>query len=538
MKNFFLFILPVLFFTTLSFAQTSFPHSSQNYEKIMANYNQLTLQQLLDTGNFYFRSYNYETAMPYYTLIICTPVKNNDTVQQQIISKAYVNTSVCYISLCDYYSAYEALIKLLTFCEQTSNIYFKIIAYNNIGKIYNEFKMFDIAKEYFVKALSLCEDSTRMVLYLNNLGDNAMKREKTDSAFYYLNQALKISKRHNNAYLDAIFSSIAETYQKEKQYDSAIFYYRLSLDGTIKKNQLDQAAGRLFYISGLFFEFNKIDSALCYIDHSIAIASEMKFLGTLADNYLLLSKIEEARGHTTQAFEYFKTYANLKDSIFSVSKFSDINQLQRLYEVSKTNQQIESLVIEQQVKERTIHYQKMIMFIILGVLFLAVIGLLFIYLQNRKLNRSYKILVEKNVEIMELHNNSLKINKKKYEQSALNDDTQRELINKILLLFDNPAIICDADFTVDKLAELVHSNQFYVSQAINDGLNKNFRSLLNGYRIREAQRLFSDPKIAKYTIESVAHLVGFKSRNTFQEAFKEITGVNPNFYLQSMREKG
>jgi YesN/AraC family two-component response regulator len=86
------------------------------------------------------------------------------------------------------------------------------------------------------------------------------------------------------------------------------------------------------------------------------------------------------------------------------------------------------------------------------------------------------------------------------------------------------------------LAELVESNQAYVSQVINNTLKKNFRSLLNTYRIPEAQRLLSTPDAAKYTIESIAYQVGFKSRTAFREAFKEITGVSPNYYLKSAQK--
>jgi len=110
-------------------------------------------------------------------------------------------------------------------------------------------------------------------------------------------------------------------------------------------------------------------------------------------------------------------------------------------------------------------------------------------------------------------------------------------LHKILTLMEDSSIFCAPDFSVDKLAELVQSNQKYISQVINNVLKKNFRSFLNSYRIREAQLIFSEPDVKRYTIESVALRVGFKSRNAFREAFKEITGVSPNFYLNSMQEQ-
>jgi AraC-like DNA-binding protein len=102
---------------------------------------------------------------------------------------------------------------------------------------------------------------------------------------------------------------------------------------------------------------------------------------------------------------------------------------------------------------------------------------------------------------------------------------------------EDPVIACNTEFSLDKLAELVQSNQNYVSQVISIALKKNFRSFLNGYRIKEVQRLFSEPDAAKYTIESLATMAGFKSPSAFRNAFKEITGVSPSFYLTSIQEK-
>jgi len=204
-----------------------------------------------------------------------------------------------------------------------------------------------------------------------------------------------------------------------------------------------------------------------------------------------------------------------------------------MYEVSKTNQQIEQLYVEQQIKERTIYYQTVIQIFSLVVLLLVSGVLLSVFLQKRKLNTAYKALFEKNLEIINLQEKS----SEKYKQNTLTYDMQNELLDRILTLMEDASVICDPKFSVDKLADLVQSNQTYVSRVINNALKKNFRSFLNSYRIREAQRLFSEPEAAKYTIEAVALRVGFNSRNAFHDVFKEITGVSPSFYLKSVQRR-
>jgi YesN/AraC family two-component response regulator len=314
-------------------------------------------------------------------------------------------------------------------------------------------------------------------------------------------------------------------------------HFQLSLNEARKNNEIEMEAQNLSDLGKLFLELKNTDSTLAYINQSNAIASKNNFLRILAENYLTLSKIEELKGHDKNALKYFKQHASLKDSVFNANNFGEINQLQRLYEISKTNQQIEQLAIEQQIKERTIHYQKIIQFITLSILLSVTIVLLFIYFQNRKLKTAYKVLFEKNLEIIGLQENSSETNSSKYKKSALTHNRQDELLDRILIVMEDVPIFCDIEFSLDKLAELVHSNHAYVSQVINTSFKKNFRSFLNGYRIREAQRFFSDTNASKFTIDSVASQVGFKSPSSFRDAFKEITGVSPNFYLKSMQEQ-
>ena len=525
-------------FCTVVSAQTIW---SQQNDNILLNYKQLSEKQLFDTANHYLIKNKLDTALIYYNLFMNSAIGNPDADMQKKLINAHNSSAFIYFYLCDYSNSYKSLIEALLLCEKYNQEYYKSTIYTNIGNIYSHYKENDMAKYYYSKSLSVCQDSVFRIPILNNLGTIEIKRKQTDSALHFLNEALQTSKR--NAYFDlhSVLNNTAWLYQVEKQYDSAFYYYRLTLESVkkdnknVKKdNKLEVESESLSNIGKLFFEVNKKDSALYYIGLSQAIALKNNFLTISVENYLTLSKIEESKGHIQKAFEYYKKYADLKDSVFNVKNLGEINQLQRLYEVSKTNQQLEQLAIEQRIKERTIHYQSIIQYITLGILLLVTTIMLYIFRQKRKLNKAYQVLFEKNIEIMEFHANP----PKKYEKSPLTDDLQHELLDRILIFMEDTSIICDTEFSIEKLAALLGSNQRYVSQVINNGLKKNFRSFLNNYRIREAQRLFSELDVTKYTIESIALQVGFKSPSAFRNAFKEITGVSPNFYLKALQESG
>jgi len=506
-----------------------------NASPIINNFKPLSSQQLLDTANYYISKHSTDTALLCYSLLINSTPKTADFEEQKKVVEALNRSGIIYCKMYDYRSAYDYFIRALLLCEKLDYEAFQARILLNIGNIYYHFGKYDIAKSYYSRALYSCSDSIGIVLVLSNLGALEWINERNDSAFYYLSKSLEISKRQNNTNLYNILNNFASLYENIKSYDSAFYYYQLALNEAIKNDNIECEAENLSDMGKLFFEIKKTDSALYYIGLSNALAEEHNFLRVLIENYLTLSKIEESKKNTVSAFKYYKKYAQLKDSIFNVKNFGEINEVQHLYEVTKTNQQIEQLAIEQQINERTIHYQRIIQFITFGVLLLVSIILLYVFFQKRELNKAYKALFEKNIEIIELQDNSSERGVKKYKKSTLTDNMQDELLDRILFLMEDSSIICDSKFTVDKLAELAQSNQFYVSQVINSALKKNFRSLLNSYRIREAQRLFSAPDAAKYTIESVSLRVGFKSQSAFRDAFKEITGVNPNFYFRSVQ---
>jgi AraC-like DNA-binding protein len=521
MKKLYLLILAIFTFSMAGYSQNS---------AFVSGIKNLSAQQLYDTANYYFDNNSADTALVFYSFLINTPVKDTDTEKQKKVISALSNSAAIYFYMCDYRSAYELLIKALRICEKINYNPFTSMIFANIGNIYFRFEKFDIAKPYYAKALNLCKDSANMVALLNNLGASEVESNNLDSAFFWLNKSLEISKQHNNVNLYSPLNSMASLYEKREIYDSALYYYRLSLTETRKNSSIEMETQNLSDFGKLFFKLNKIDSALYYIDLSNQIAKKSNFSGILAENYLTLSKIEDSKGNITNAYKHYQKFVAIRDSVLSTDKFNEINQLQRLYEVAKTNRQIEQLIVEKKK-------QKNIWLTTLIVLLLVSAGFLYVFLQKRKLNTAYKALFEKNIEIIELHNNSSEKKLKKYKKSTLTDTLQNELLNKILMFMEDTSIICDMEFSLDKLAELTQSNHAYVSQVINTALKRNFRSFLNGYRIREAQRLFANFDIAKYTIESIASEVGYKSATTFRDAFKEITGVSPNYYLKSVQEQ-
>lgn len=513
---------------------------------VMEGFSFLETRQLRDTAEYYFNKKSYDTALVCYALLANMPLKGKDADSLEWVVQAMNAQGVLYYWMSDYRKSYECLINALDLCEKSGIDTYKYKILLNIGNIYYRFDRMGLAKDYYSKALASCRDSADQIILASNIGSVYLGNGSLDTALAYFDYAETLSRRCGNMYLGGVQNNKASLFFKKKDYDSAFFYWHQALE----ESSGDAEIQALSYsdLGRLFLERGNADSALHYVRLSNAIASVSNNRNVQTENYRLLSRIAEAKGERDKAFDYYKSYADMKDSLFNVEKFGEINQLQRSYEMSKVDSQINRLVMEQQVKDQVLRYRTVSLWVVV----LALIGvsgiLIFMYLQHKKLNRAYNSLVEKSLRIAEYQEEAAVKRRKDALQEKVSaenpvagkmqeDKTQDELLDRILQVMDDTETICDSEFSIEKLAMMVQSNHTSVSQSINAGLNRNFRSFLNSYRIREAQRILAMPDANKYTIEAIAARVGFKSRSGFINVFKETTGVTPSFYLKSVREQ-
>ena len=134
------------------------------------------------------------------------------------------------------------------------------------------------------------------------------------------------------------------------------------------------------------------------------------------------------------------------------------------------------------------------------------------------------------------------VDKVKARHPTVKDGPEREKKQKLLGLINevlnNVSSISDPDFSLQKLAEAVGSNTKYVSQVINEYYNKNFKTLLNEYRLREATRRLNDQEhYGNMTIQAIYEEVGYKNAVSFIRAFKRMYGITPSEYQKKAAEK-
>jgi AraC-like DNA-binding protein len=88
----------------------------------------------------------------------------------------------------------------------------------------------------------------------------------------------------------------------------------------------------------------------------------------------------------------------------------------------------------------------------------------------------------------------------------------------------------DHNLNIFTLAKRLNTNSKYLSQVINQEFNKSFVHFINEYRVEEAKQILLANN--NYTIEAQSQMVGFKSKSSFNIAFKRHTGLTPSLYIQ------
>ena len=75
----------------------------------------------------------------------------------------------------------------------------------------------------------------------------------------------------------------------------------------------------------------------------------------------------------------------------------------------------------------------------------------------------------------------------KYENSKLSNEVKEYILKKILDYFESGKPYLNPELTLPDVANAIGINIKYISQVINETLNKNFHDLVNSYRIAEAK---------------------------------------------------
>ncbi len=116
----------------------------------------------------------------------------------------------------------------------------------------------------------------------------------------------------------------------------------------------------------------------------------------------------------------------------------------------------------------------------------------------------------------------------KYSNKKITGDEADILKNKLHMLLTEEELYKNPNLKLSEVAKNVNINSHYLSQFLNDNLQKSFSLFINEYRIEAAKKLLVSN--ANYTTEAIGYECGFNSKSTFFSTFKKLAGCTPANY--------
>jgi len=119
-------------------------------------------------------------------------------------------------------------------------------------------------------------------------------------------------------------------------------------------------------------------------------------------------------------------------------------------------------------------------------------------------------------------------------KSNLSKDFKECLYSQLVNYINKERPFLKPELSIDDLAKNLNTNRNYISIVINEKFKDNFFNFINYYRVNEIICMLNNEKYSNFTLEGLAQTVGFKSRATFNPAFKKYTGKTPSEYKKML----
>ena len=147
-------------------------------------------------------------------------------------------------------------------------------------------------------------------------------------------------------------------------------------------------------------------------------------------------------------------------------------------------------------------------------------------------DNNLEIVENEVVEAMETVEIGETLERKKYAKSGLNQDTAKELHQRLQVLMEKEKLFTEPELTLTNLAKRLDIHPNYLSQIINEIEGVNFYDYVNGWRIEEFKWLITLPQNQKFTLLALAYDCGFNSKSAFNRCFKKATDLSPSEYAK------
>ena len=242
--------------------------------------------------------------------------------------------------------------------DEAANLFYKAIAnleksdqkvplataYNALAKLYRKTRDLSRSMENYDKAMAIyrsLNDSSGMSAIYNESGVVFEYDGKYDKAAERYSASLHMDERRRDTMgICYALSNLAGVFTLQNKFGEAENYLLRTL--FLRKQMNDSFALALNYsdLGNTYFLAKDLPKAKAYLDTGNTLADNMKYPELKGSNFDLLSQIAEKQGNYALALDLYKMKNGIRDSIFSIEKTKQIEELSTKYETEKKERKI------------------------------------------------------------------------------------------------------------------------------------------------------------------------------------------------------
>lgn len=120
----------------------------------------------------------------------------------------------------------------------------------------------------------------------------------------------------------------------------------------------------------------------------------------------------------------------------------------------------------------------------------------------------------------------------KYASKTIDHKESDAIALKLTTLFKEQEVFKNPNLKLSEVAKEIGIVPNYLSQFLNDNLNKSFSTFVNEYRVCAAEKMLIGDTLL--TVEAIGNECGFKSNSSFYSAFKKVKGITPGEFKRNL----
>ncbi len=457
-------------------------------------------------------------------------------------AQGYLNKGIFFFYQRNFKEALNFHIKAYSHAKNNNpNLAFKInhniaVLRERLGDHKEALKIFKNSFNYLVDSNLKTENNKDYLRAIFSLSNAYRRNHVLDSAEYYCDFGILESKELKNRYYYNFILTKGILQYNNKNLDSAISNI-LKAKGFHEetKNDNPNLAFAYFYYGKVLLETKDTLRGIANLKKVDSIFQVTKDIHPeLKETYKILINHYKQNKDKNRQLEYIEKLIEVDSFLNSNYKYL-IRKLNSDYDTPKLIAKKEKLISELSQEKQVSLLGNIVLIasvIIIGVLLVLNLRKKQVYKEKFDLLMREKVQPEpqkKDIDsVREI--NSL-------ENIGIAKEVVDQILHDINLFIENEEYL-NNNITLGDLAKKFGTNTKYLSKVINAYNQKNFINFINDLRIEYTiEKLKTDQKFRKYSIKAISESVGYGKAESFSNAFKRRTGLQPSYFIKEFDKK-